>query len=1482
MAAQQAFTNNAEPPRAAPSPAALDLTPVLVDSLTQRENIRRKAVEALAQAFPLQTKNYTIELRNPRIETREFSSREQKQAILEGSTLNERVRAGLVVKDSSGRVVDQVDNFTLLHLPYFTPRHTFVLDGNEYSVSNQIRTKPGVYTRRRGNEDLEAAFNLAKGANFRLSMDPEKAQLRMEYGTTRIPLYPVLRALGVPHQDIAWHWGAQVAALNRDAVKSADRQVDKLYAKLIPPARQAAKTTEDRAAALRAYYDATVMDPEVNRATLGEGFDRVTPGALLAASKKLLDVHRAAVDTDDRDSLEYKTFHSVDDFIKERIGLDARALKTKLGLKLDAAKGDIRQAIPSGLFTRSINSFLTNSSLSAIPTQINPMELIDHAVRVTSLGEGGIASERAIPLEARNLHPTHLALMDPVRTPESFKAGVDIRAALSARRDDRGNLYAPFTDVNTGRKAWLKPADIMKAVIAFPGETIGWGKLVDALDRGEVARVPSAKVSHQLEHHSDLYGPTTNLLPLLNGMQGNRSLMASKHQSQALSLVHREPPLVQVKSWNPDTTVEKEMVKLIVPTAPVAGRITKIDDDYIYLEPSAKKAAADEEIYSDFLKLGGDDGLLRLHYDTHFPLAAKTYLHNELKVKPGDHVEAGQPLADSNFTKEDALALGTNLRVAYLAYRGLNSNDGIVVSQGAADKLASEHMYKIVLLLDGGVETKREKHRAYFGAKYTAKQYDALDEDGVIRPGTVVQPHDPVIVALRPNTVTGNAALLGRLSKSLVKPYRDETLPWDHDHSGQVVDVVKAPGRITVTVKTIESLQIGDKLSGRYGNKGVVSKIIPDHQVVQDEQGRPIHLLFTSAGIVSRINPAQVVEAALGKVAEHTGKPIAVENFAPHDNVQFAKKLLAQHGLKDKETIYDPVADKKIPGVFVGRSYILKLFKTTDSNWSAHGAERYDVNEQPARGGDDGAKAIGKMEFDALVAHNARNILREAASIKSQRNDEFWRAIQLGLPTPAPQTSFAYNKFLNLLEGAGVKVNKQGTRLALGPLTDGDIENMSSGAIKDGNKLIRAKDLAPEPGGLFDPATTGGTSGTKWSHVELHEPIVNPVFEEPVRRLLGLTTPQFRDLHGQHGGSWFKRELGKIDVDRKLDELKAQTKSLTGARLDDAVKQMKYLSALKDQNLTPARAYVLLKVPVTPPVIRPILPLQDGRIQVSDVNLLYRDAFLANQQLGSAKGVLPDAEIHGLRNHLYEAVGAVFGTHDPVSPTAEKRRAKGYLALIAGTRPGSGFFQSKLLKRQQDVSGRATIAPDPTLSMDEIGVPEDMLWATFGKFVVGRLVRRGYPALDAQKMVEDKHPLARHELLNETKERPVFVNRPPTLHKESIVAGVAKPTKGKTLLLNPFAERGMNADYDGDALQIHAPVTAAGVADAKKLLLSNQLFADRKPGFLNVAPDMEAVIGLHRATQHGPGPVRKFRSKQEALAAYRAGEIQLPNPVAIG
>lgn len=1442
----------------------------MVSADARRESIRSKVVDGLVEAFPIKSRSKTLELVNLKIDAKDYSPTDQKNAILRGDTLSETVKGTVRMRDKDGKVIDEVKNFTVARVPWFTPRHTLIVGGNEYSVSNQVRPKPGVYARKRANGILEASFNTKGGSNFNVSMDPAKGIPQLEYGSTKIPLYPVLREAGVSHDRIAKTWGPKLADKNAEKLtKITDKAVSALYKKVIPEYRrdEGAPTSKKTKEIFESYTRAQ-MDPDVNARTLGKPYSTVTPDSLLDASGKVLRIFKNPTDVDDRDNLDFKALHSVDDFFKEVISLNSREVARKTAIKMEGTP-ELRRALPSGPFTPGLLRFINGSQLVAVPTQTNPIELIDSAMRVTSLGEGGISSDRAIPMEARQVHPTQIGALDPFRTPESFRAGIDVRAAMGVKKDDKGNIFVPVYDVKAKRRRYVRAGEMQNEVVAFPNQKLRGS--VDALVDGKVRTVPANRVKFQIPHPSLMYGPTTNLVPFMESQQGNRTVMGSKMQVQAVPLIDREAPYIQVQSPTGDS-FEKHFADIINPKSPVAGTVSKVDADYIYIRPDSEKTGA----------AGGP--LVKVPYEQNFPLAAKTHLHHEVNVKPGDQVRQGSQLAQSNFTKGGTLALGKNLRVAYMPYYGANSNDAVVISEGASKKLTSERMYKMIIPRDNDLVFDRTKHKVYYGQNYDKENYNRLDNEGVAKPGTKIQPGDPLVVGLRKSQMTADDLLLGRLHKSLARPFRESTQSWDHEHEGEVVDVVKTPKRIALTVKTREPMGIGDKLAGRYGNKGVVSQIVPDEQMIKDEAGEPVDIIMTSAGVVSRANPAQIIETAVGKVAEKTGKPILVESLTGRNNVQWAKDLLKKHKLKDKETVYDPISGKKIPNVMVGRQYILKLMKSTDTNYSARGLGNYDVNQQPTKGGVNSAKALGKMEFDALVGHNARNILQEAATLKSQKNDEWWRALQLGYPTPPPKASFAYDKFLNMLTGAGVRVRRDSTKLSLLPLTDDDVKEMSSGEIEE-PKLIRAKDLKPESKGLFDVARTGGMTGTKWSHIALAEPIVNPVFREPVRRFLGMTNPQLDETLKTKGGTFIKKELSKIDLEQKEKELLKGLKKKTGNNLQNDVKQVKYIRALKSQGLTPDKAYVVSKVPVVPPVFRPILPGKGGQeIIYGDINPLYRDLVYVNNQFKEVKKekLLPGEE-ERLRPTLNQAVGAVYGINDPVTAKSKARGHKGFLTYISGTNtPKTGYFHSKLMRRTQDMAGRGTIVPDSTLGMDEVGVPEEMLWTMYEKTLISNLVRNGYPAIQANKMVKDRHPAAQVQLQKEVQMRPVIINRAPTLHRYGMVAAYPKPVPGKTIRVNPFVEEGMNADYDGDTMMLHVPVGPNAIDEAKGMTLSNLLYSDKSKDDLLVFPQHEAIMGVaHASLLDDKNKTVTFKSQGEAMKAYRDGKIGLGTRVNI-
>jgi DNA-directed RNA polymerase beta subunit len=1443
-----------------------EIFPIFMAPDQRRELLREKATKSLQNAFPLTAGKYTIHAEDVRVEPEDHSPEDHKMALLQARTLIEPVKATLTLRDAEGKELQKSKDHTVLRLPWLSPHNTFVINGNTFTLANQLRMKPGVYTRKRRDEGIEAAFNLGKGANFRLNMDPTAGTFTMDYGTTRIPLYAALGKLGMGDSEILKSWGKDLLRVNQELVgKNADKFTQKLFNKAVPLSIQ--KKTEDKQQALQEAFARTVLDPDVTRKTLGQSYSSVTPQALLSASKKLLKAYNEGHDFDERDSLEYKKIYGLDDFISERIGLDARNIGHKIGFKLQrGAEHDLKKLMPSSMFTRGVHQFITTSSLSQNPDQINPLEIIDSASKVTSLGEGGIENDRAIPLEARRLHATHMTVLDPVRTPESFHAGIDLRATMFSGRDKQGNIYTQLKHPKTGKIISVPVGKASESIVAFPDQELR-GK-VDAFSNGRLSSVQANTVNYVMPNIHSLYAPTTNLVPFLDSDDGMRAQMGSKFMTQAVPLVDAESPLVQVASYRPHMTMEQEIGRMISPQSPVTGTITRIKDGYIYIKPKHKTAAA-----------GDNDQRVPIY--TNFPLTSKTYLHQNLLVKAGDEVKKDDYLTDSHFAKDGRLTLGKNLRIAYVPLRGMDTNDAVAISESAAKKLTSLHMHQEGIDLDSDSIHSRDKHRAYYGNKFDKQVYDNLDANGLIKPGTIVRKGDLLVAALKKTELSPESAMLGRLHKSLVKPFQDISLTWEREQPGTIQDIVQTGNKVRMTVKYQEPMLLGSKLGLRHGGKGVVSAIIPDDQMIKDQEGRVIDVAISPTSVLTRLNPGQILETALGKVAEKTGKPVVIENFAPRDNVKYVKDMLAKHGLSDKETIFDPQTGKHIPGVLVGPQYVLKLFKTVDTQYSSRGAgdESYDVNLQPAKGGVSGSKSLGRMELNALLAHNARNIIREAVTTKSEKNDEFWRRYQLGLPQAPIMPTFAYNKFGAMLSGAGIKLNKQGGDLTLMPMTDRDTLKLSRGEITK-PLFVRAKDMRPEKDGLFDPAITGGLSGKQYSHYSLSEPVVNPSFERPVKTLLGMTSSEFQKTLREEGGQGIKSRLAKLDPAQRQKDVLSELHAAKPDKRDSLVKELKYLRALDANGLKPQDAYVISKLPIIPPMFRPIIPGSTGDLRVSDANIVMSDAMLASEALTKTQS-LPKELQQDAREHLYEATKALYGLREPVSPRAAGRNVQGYLARISGSTPKTGFFQSKLIRKSQDLSGRGVIVPDASLGMDEIGLPEDMGWSMYSPFVVKNLISRGYEATTAKKMLEDRHPLARETLQREIEQRPILMNRAPTLRRYNVMAAYPRLVPGQSIRIHEMQAPIAGGDFDGDAIQVHVPIAQKAVEEAKNLTLSSMILGDQYKSQLLVKPEQDSILGLHLATQASTGKKQIFKSKEEAMAAYHRGEVTLQTPVEI-
>jgi DNA-directed RNA polymerase subunit beta' len=464
---------------------------------------------------------------------------------------------------------------------------------------------------------------------------------------------------------------------------------------------------------------------------------------------------------------------------------------------------------------------------------------------------------------------------------------------------------------------------------------------------------------------------------------------------------------------------------------------------------------------------------------------------------------------------------------------------------------------------------------------------------------------------------------------------------------------------------------------------------------------------------------------------------------------------------------------------------------------------------------------------------------------------------------------------------------------------------MSSGEINKPTIIMAKNDpvtglpFRPETGGLFDPAKTGGLAGTNWNHISLHEPVVNTLFEKPIRVLLDLKQDDFNKIaegtktvtvNGKNltGGLAIKEMLNKINPEKHLRDLQSElavTKSLT--KKDTIIKKIKYLRPLVDNGFHPSDAYVLSKIPVIPPIYRPVYPDEKGKTVVSDANNLYKEMIENNNKLKSDY-IQAVGNDHPDKIALYKSLHNVAKKIQGFDGTADElnfsnREPQGFLKTIVGSNAKYGYFQGKLLAKRQDISGSAIIAPDPKYHLDECGIPEGMAWTMYGPHVIGKLSKLGYTLPQASNAIEKRLPIAKNILLTEMKERPVIINRAPTLHKFNQMSFFPNIVQGKQLLLPPLMFKSQGMDADGDRVTVHLPVTEAGKKEAvENLLPSKNLFNPLNKMPMHV-PDQETIIGLHQITDRAQSTkTHNFKTHADVIKAYQQGKIHVTDKIVIG
>ena len=1454
--------------------------------------------------------------------------RSQEQAKDQKKTWGANVFADVSLIDkATGHELDRT-KIKVMTLPKPTNRYSYIVDGSEWQVDSLWRLRSGVYAHIKQNGEMETEFNLAKPfagkPRIKIPFDPESRKFQFQWGTYHPPLYSVLKVLGVQDEDMKKAWGEDIYKAN--VPKHPEKDIEELYAKITKNSKQQLQglTYDQKASAVVAEFHKTGLLPEMTKLVFGKPFDHVNGEALLLGSQRILGVTKGDIPQDDRNSLVFKTLHGTDDFLHEQLTKSKmkRTLAGKVGNNIDR-QDKVRDIISGDLFNRPIKEFFTSSMLSKNPEQVNPLEMIsNHRATTIMAEEGGIKKEQSVTPDMKLINPSHFGYLDPIHTPESERTGITLHLPIGVKKRGNDPIMQVY-DLKAKQFAKVTPAELHRENVLLPDQVVirdgrphpiaDLVKMKDPITH-EMLEKPFSEARYLVVQPSQLYDEATNLIPFLQNNQGNRTMTASRQGTQAVSLHNREQPLVQVLAGGSQT-----WEKL---TGLDWSHNAHHDGKVVEIKTSKENGHAEAIVIQDAAGKRHEEQIYN-----HFPLNdSKTFIHSTPLVKVGDSVKKGQTLADTNFTRQGSLSLGTNLRVAYLPYKGYNFEDGIVISDSAAKKLTSEHLHRRTLETDPERDEISKSRFIAFAStmskKLTKDQMSKIGTDGLIRVGQRVEPGDILVAAVGKKDYAGETGrLMSRLSKKAFN-LQDRSVVWDSDHPGEVVKVVKLPNNkgAVVHVKTLESAEVGDKIVGRHGNKAIITRILPDHEMprIGGADGQHVQVLMNPSGVPTRINLGQMLETAASKVAEKTGKPYVVTNFAgPHvDYTSKVKEDLAKNGISDQETLFDPTNGKKLGDVLTGNQYIFKLKHQVEKKLAVRSGGRqgggsYTVDHAPkGTGAEHPGQGLGQLEFYALLAHGARHNLREMATYKADQHlgdnlddmnhTDFWDRVRTGQPLLAPRPTFAYKKFENLLTGLGVNIQKQGNELQLMPLTDKGVLALSHGEIKDAGRMLRGKDAKELEKGLFDPKITGGLPDDKgkglfWSHIKMAEPVPNPVFVGSSKSQLGpaviLSGLRYEDFeavakgkkalpNGETGGIAINNLLKKIDVKAELKKTLAELPKLKKDALNKANKKARYLIALDKLNMKPHEAYMMNYLPVLPPAFRPIVPMPDGSLRYDDINQYYHAIGLLNDRLKNPVKELGGASERNVREQLYDAMRAYAGLGG--RPVYESNRPmKGILDVVAGDQPKQGYFQKRLMKRRQELSMRSTIIPEPAMHLDYVGLPKEAAMELYKPFVVRELGQVGLNPVNALKAVKENRDIAWKALEKAMDKRPVLLKRDPALHKFSIMAFKPKMVEGKAIQIHPLVTAGYNADFDGDTMSVFVPLTDEAVKESHKMFPSNNLFSSTS-GDIMYQPTQESLLGLHLLTKWGKETGKTFPNFLEAQKAKDRGALGMNDVFTIG
>ena len=955
-------------------------------------------------------------------------------------------------------------------LPLMTERGTFIINGAERVIVNQIVRSPGVYYKaeldKNGRRTYSASLIPNRGAWLKFETDKNGLVWVRIDKTRKLSAQTLLKAIGLGDSEILdalRHPDFYQKTLDKEGNPSEEDALLELYRKLRPgeppTVSGGQQLLESRFFDPKRYDLGRVGRYKLNkklRLNIPPTLRVLTPTDILAAVDYLINLEFDIGTIDDIDHLGNRRVRSVGELLQNQVRVGLNRLERIIRERMTVSESET--LTPASLvnpkpLVAAIKEFFGSSQLSQFMDQTNPLAELTHKRRLSALGPGGLTRERA-GFAVRDIHPSHHGRICPVETPEGPNAGLIGSLATHARVNQYGFIETPCYPVENGRvRRDLPPvyltADEEDDVRVAPGDITTdeggniLGELVPVRYRHEFSTTTPEQVDYVAVSPVQIVSVATSLIPFLEHDDANRALMGSNMQRQAVPLLGPERPLV-------GTGLEAQAARDsgMVVVSRTHGVITHVDASLIRVQVT--QAEGGEAVSSQFLE---------------YPLQKyqrsnqDTCLNQRPLVFVGEEVVPGQVLADGSATEGGELALGQNILVAYMPWEGYNYEDAILISE----RLVYDDVYTSIHVEKYEIEARQTK----LGPEEITREIPNvgedslrnLDEQGIIRIGAWVEAGDILVGKVTPKGESDQPPeekLLRAIFGEKARDVRDNSLRVPNGEKGRVVDVrvftreqgdELPPGAnmvVRVYVAQTRKIQVGDKMAGRHGNKGIISRILPIEDMPYLPDGRPVDIVLNPLGVPSRMNVGQVFECLLGWAGENLGLRFKItpfdEMYGEESSRQTVQSLLEQAAAKPgKDWVYNPDHPGKVQvfdgrtgepfdrPVTVGQAYMLKLVHLVDDKIHARSTGPYSLVTQQPLGGkaQQGGQRFGEMEVWALEAYGAAYTLQELLTVKSddmQGRNEALNAIVKGKPIPRPGTPESFKVLMRELQSLGLDI----------------------------------------------------------------------------------------------------------------------------------------------------------------------------------------------------------------------------------------------------------------------------------------------------------------------------------------------------------------------------------------------------------------------------------------------------------------------------